>query len=78
MKKRLTCASSQMPHRARCVCQTANSKFRLCATKNSRSNTSFGAVRGMAEVYVSSEIGWLVVFVARNNAVSLSDQMSWT
>jgi hypothetical protein len=67
----LTCKSSQMPQRLRWDCHTANSKLKLCATRNSRSSTSEGDVLGILDVYASSEIGLLVVFVARNNAVNL-------
>ena len=63
--------SSQIPQRALWVCQTANSKPRLCATRNSRSRTSLGAVFGICLVYISSDIGLFVVLVARNNAVNL-------
>lgn len=61
-----------MPHNALWACHTANSKPRLCATRNSRSRTSDGPVFGILLVYASKEIGLLVVFVARNSAVSLT------
>jgi hypothetical protein len=37
--------------------------------------TSAGAVFGMLEAYASKEIGLLVVFVARNRAVSLEERL---
>ena len=68
---RHTCMSSHMPHSARCACHTANSNPRLCATRNSKSRTSAGAVLGIRVVYLSRDIGLFVVLVARNKAVNL-------
>jgi hypothetical protein len=60
-----------MPHNARCACHTANSNPKLCATRNSKSRTSAGAVLGIRVVYLSRDIGLFVVLVARNRAVNL-------
>ena len=70
----LTWESSHAPHSARCGCQTAKSKPRLCATRNSSSRTSVGSVLGIWAAYESNEIGLFVVLVARNNAVNLFRQ----
>lgn len=66
-----TCTSSHIPQSDLWGCHTAKSKPKLCATRNSKSRTSDGAVRGIWDAYDSREIGLLVVLVARNNAVSL-------
>jgi hypothetical protein len=66
-----TCISSHMPHSARCACHTANSNPKLCATRNSKSRTSAGAVLGIRVVYLSRDIGLFVVLVAKNKVVNL-------
>jgi len=67
----LTWRSNHAPHSARWGCQTAKSKLRLCATRNSNSSTSAGSVLGIWAAYESKEMGLFVVFVARNSAVNL-------